>query len=82
VSDTLASFAIDTLHRKKGFGSQLMLAFLSTLDTPVTLHVRKSNTIAQSLYKKHKFHVIKTENSYYDKPSECALVMSNKCLEE
>jgi len=47
----------------------------------MTLEVRKSNTVAQNLYKKYGFKIAGIRNEYYTNNREDAIIMWNQ-LEE
>lgn len=76
------SFAIDETLRGKGLGSALLQGTLEYCVenncNEITLEVRKSNVIAQNLYKKHSFTVDGERKNYYSSNGETAVLMSNR----
>lgn len=71
--------AISPEFRKKGYGDFLIQSFLDfcreNLIVSVTLEVRKSNFIAQNLYKKHGFLPAGIRKEYYSDNREDAVIM-------
>jgi ribosomal protein S18 acetylase RimI-like enzyme len=70
----LLSLAIDSEHRKKGWGTKLLQELQSQFST-LKLQVRKSNQTAQRLYNKMGFVVREEMAEYYNNPTENAYLM-------
>ncbi|MEA5144943.1 MAG: GNAT family N-acetyltransferase, partial [Candidatus Limiplasma sp.] len=66
-------------HRGQGIGKQLMLALMqyaANLGADyLTLEVRRSNTVAQALYKKLGFMELAVRKRYYEDNGEDALLL-------
>ncbi|MDP3115222.1 MAG: ribosomal protein S18-alanine N-acetyltransferase [Candidatus Cloacimonadaceae bacterium] len=81
---TIVNFAIDSTHRRQGYGSMLLdHALKATLPKEVKyiyLDVRASNLAAQSIYLKFGFRTIGIRRHYYSQPDEDSLIMQ-KILE-
>ena len=75
----LLKIAVDKASRGSGVGSLLMSAVLGHAAekkyTSVFLEVRKGNTDALRLYKKHGFKEVRIRKDYYTDPIEDALIM-------
>jgi len=71
--------AVDKVRRRGGVGSLLMVSALDYARdnklVSVFLEVRRSNTSALALYKKHGFKSVRVRKGYYDDPVEDAVVM-------
>ena len=82
----ITDVAVSPEHRKSGRGSALMRqvkrpAVQEKLKL-LTLEVRRSNEIAQKLYKKYGFSVVGVRKGYYQPPREDALIMLARMGEE
>lgn len=77
---TIISMAVDSNVRKQGWGEKLLRSALAMvpLDTSVELQVRKSNLVAQKLYKKLGFEITDEIEHYYVNPTEDAFQMTRK----
>lgn len=66
----------------QGYGDRLLEQMMATLEekeiAQVFLEVRKSNTAAQKLYVKGKFHQVGLRKAYYHGPVEDAVIMCAK----
>lgn len=75
----ITNIAVLREHRGKGLGRQLtagLLQYLSNLGAAyVTLEVRKSNAVAQSLYESLGFVRLGVRKRYYEDNREDALIM-------
>lgn len=69
-------------YRGQGIGGKILQALITycqlTDATAMTLEVRRSNTIAQSLYKKYSFQVAGVRPEYYGDNNEDAIIMWKK----
>lgn len=76
---TIGNIAVDSSVRGNGLGESLMKAALEAARErgagAVTLEVRKSNSIAISLYNKLGFENVGVRPGYYEKPREDAIIM-------
>ena len=76
----LLKIAVEGTSRGCGVGDLLMISVLeySVENTfkSIFLEVRKSNTPAINLYKKHGFKNVRTRKDYYDSPVEDAVIMA------
>jgi ribosomal-protein-alanine N-acetyltransferase len=76
----ISTLAVDERYRRHGVASSLIakgLRFFATRGvSTVSLEVRRSNTAAQSLYKKFGFEEIATRRGYYRDNKEDALIMT------
>ena len=70
-SASIISIAVSNKYRKNGVAKALMDRMLSCLKEQkepvewVTLEVRKSNSVAISLYEKHDFKIVTEKKQYY-----------------
>ena len=75
----LLNIAVAPEHRGKGFGrhllANLMLHALDENVERVSLEVRVTNTLAQSLYRKLGFRAVGTRHAYYRDNGEDALLL-------
>jgi ribosomal-protein-alanine N-acetyltransferase len=75
----LANLAVAPAHRGTGVAKQLLDHLLRELDdrggANLFLEVRDSNAAAQALYRSRGFTATGRRKSYYNKPSEDAVVM-------
>ncbi|MCS7251791.1 MAG: ribosomal protein S18-alanine N-acetyltransferase [Anaerolineae bacterium] len=78
----ISTIAIDTPWRGRGLGELMFLALVEEAmawgANLITLEVRASNQVAQSLYRKYGLEVIARRPRYYRDNNEDALVMSVK----
>ncbi len=81
----ISTIAVDPLWQGKGLGELLLLSLLNLACSNVahlaTLEVRKSNTVAQSLYQKYLFKTVGQRPRYYQ-GKEDALVMTVEPLDD
>ncbi|QIA64102.1 ribosomal protein S18-alanine N-acetyltransferase [Vibrio astriarenae] len=79
---TLLNIAIDPAHQGKGFGKQLLNAFLDRCEAlkadSAWLEVRESNTRAFELYQAEGFNEVDRRRNYYptETGKEDAIIMS------
>ncbi len=78
----ITNIAIKERWRKKGYGGSF-LRFTEKMATKhkiekISLEVRRSNLIAQNMYRKYGYKVIKIRKNYYQDENEDALVMEKK----
>lgn len=75
----ITTVAVHPSFQGRRFGERVLVRLLDeSVDRGaswVTLEVRESNVIAQSLYKKYGFTVVNTRRGYYSDNDENALVM-------
>jgi ribosomal-protein-alanine N-acetyltransferase len=80
----VSTIATHPQWRGHGLGELLLLALLlESYDYPatmVTLEVRRSNTVAQELYRKYQFEEVGTRPRYYRDTGEDALLMTMPSL--
>lgn len=80
----VSTIATHPQWRGHGLGELLLLALLlESYDHPatmVTLEVRRSNTVAQGLYRKYQFEEVGTRPRYYRDTGEDALLMTMPSL--
>ena len=78
----ITNIAIAENLRRKGYGEKF-LKFIEKIAAThrikkISLEVRKSNCIAQDMYRKYGYKVIKFLKNYYQEEKEDALVMEKK----
>lgn len=78
----ITNIAITEKFRSKGYGRKL-LKFVEKIAVSykikkISLEVRKSNCIAQDMYRKYGYKVIRFLRNYYQEEKEDALVMEKK----
>lgn len=78
----ITNIAIKERWRKKGYGGRF-LRFTEKMATKhkvekISLEVRRSNLIAQNMYRKYGYKVTKIRKNYYQDEKEDALVMEKK----
>jgi ribosomal-protein-alanine N-acetyltransferase len=78
----ITNIAIIKKSRRKGYGEKL-LKFVEKIAITykikkISLEVRKSNYIAQNMYEKYGYKVIKVWKNYYREEKEDALIMEKK----
>jgi ribosomal-protein-alanine N-acetyltransferase len=75
----VTNIAVDEKYRGKGIGSKILEGLIQLCRdrnmTAMTLEVRKSNVIAQSLYKKYGFKEYGIRKGYYQDNNEDAIIM-------
>lgn len=80
----ISTIAVDRAWQGKGLGELLFLNMIvlaySLPVTLVTLEVRRSNIVAQSLYGKYNFEVVGERRRYYER-REDALIMTSAPLD-
>jgi len=78
----ITTLAVREQHHRKGIGELLVISIIDLarkLDARIiTLEVRISNTIAQSLYKKYGFEQTGLRHSYYTDNKEDGVIMSTE----
>ena len=76
---SITNVAVSPLYRRMGIGDALISALVENAKNmgaeALFLEVRKSNVIAQSLYKKHSFEVCGERKNFYRDPIENAYIM-------
>jgi ribosomal-protein-alanine N-acetyltransferase len=78
----ITNIAITEKSRRKGYG-KIFLKFIEKIATThrikkISLEVRRSNCIAQDMYRKYGYKVIRVLKNYYQEEKEDALVMEKK----
>jgi [ribosomal protein S18]-alanine N-acetyltransferase len=80
----ISTLAVRAIWRGRGLGELLMVALIEEAyrrdATEVTLEVRVSNTIAQSLYEKYGFQRLGTRRGYYSDNREDAYIMTTASI--
>jgi ribosomal-protein-alanine N-acetyltransferase len=75
----ITTIAVDPAFRGRKYGEVMLLRLLDEAMARgaswMTLEVRESNTVAQSLYRKYGFTTVSTRKGYYSDNNENALVM-------
>jgi ribosomal-protein-alanine N-acetyltransferase len=75
----ISTLAVHPDYRRRGVGGLLLLDMIKQSRrlnaTMMTLEVRESNTIAQNLYRRCGFRVVRRRRQYYSDDREDALVM-------
>lgn len=75
----VTNIAVDEEYRNKGVGSKILEGLIQLcVDrnmTAMTLEVRKSNKVAQALYKKYGFKEYGIRKGYYQDNNEDAIIM-------
>lgn len=78
----ITSIAVRELHRRQGIGELLLISVINLATELnahiVTLEVRVSNTLAQSLYYKYGFNQAGLRHNYYVDNKEDAVIMSTE----
>jgi len=76
----ISTIAVHPRLRRKGIGQLVLMAMIEKARTigadHITLEVRASNTVAQSLYRKYGFQVVGRRKGYYSDDNEDAVVMA------
>jgi ribosomal-protein-alanine N-acetyltransferase len=82
----ITTFAVDPDWRRKGVGSQMILALLRMSRTlgarNATLEVRLSNVAARRLYERFGFRPVGVRPRYYTDNGEDALIMTTDDLDD
>jgi len=78
----ITNIAIAEKFRRKGYG-KIFLKFVERIAAThkikkISLEVRRSNYIAQNIYRKYGYKVIRSLRNYYQEEKEDALVMEKK----
>ena len=78
----ITNIAITEKVRRKGYGEKL-LRFIEKIAAiyrikKISLEVRRSNCIAQDMYRKYGYKVMRVLRNYYQEEREDALVMEKK----
>lgn len=75
----VTTIAIDHRYRGRGLGEAMLLHLVDEAIARgaswMTLEVRESNAVAQSLYRKYGFTTVTSRKAYYSDNNESALVM-------
>lgn len=75
----VTNIAVDEEYRGKGIGSKILEGLIQICRdrnmTAMTLEVRKSNVVAQSLYRKYGFKEYGIRKGYYQDNNEDAIIM-------
>jgi len=78
----ITSIAVREAYRRRGIGEQLLISAIDLARELrarfITLEVRASNTVAQSLYTKYGFSRVSVRKGYYIDNKEDALLMSTQ----
>lgn len=76
----ISTIAVDPAYRGRGLGELLLLNLLllacRLAPLLVTLEVRRTNTVAQDLYRKYRFEHVGERKRYYADTGEDALLMT------
>ncbi|MGC2659081.1 MAG: ribosomal protein S18-alanine N-acetyltransferase [Bryobacteraceae bacterium] len=73
----ILNLAVDPAWRRRGVAT-ILLTYQLTMGGTYYLEVRESNLAAQALYRKCGFEEVGRRPSYYDLPTESAIVMRMK----
>ncbi len=75
----ISTIAVHPRLRRKGIGQLMLIAMIEKARSlgadHITLEVRASNSVAQSLYRKYGFQVVGRRRRYYSDNNEDAVVM-------
>ncbi len=75
----VTNIAVDEEYRGKGIGSKILEGLIQICRernmTAMTLEVRKSNVVAQSLYRKYGFKEYGIRKGYYQDNNDDAIIM-------
>ena len=78
----VTNIAINEKLRREGYGRKLLKHVEKIAATQkikkISLEVRRSNCIAQDMYRKYEYKVIKILRNYYQEEKEDALIMEKK----
>jgi len=76
----ISTIAVHPRLRRKGIGQLILIAMIEKAKRlgadHITLEVRASNLVAQSLYRKYGFQVVSRRRRYYSDSNEDAVVMA------
>lgn len=76
----ISTIAVHPHLRRKGIGQLILMAMIEKAKSlgadHITLEVRASNLVAQSLYRKYGFQVVGRRKGYYSDSNEDAVVMA------
>ena len=76
----ISTIAVHPRLRRKGIGQLILIAMIEKAKSigadHITLEVRASNLVAQSLYRKYGFRVVGRRRRYYSDSNEDAVVMA------
>lgn len=76
----ISTVAVHPRLRRKGIGQLILIAMIEKANSigadHITLEVRASNLVAQSLYRKYGFRVVGRRRRYYSDINEDAVVMA------
>lgn len=82
----ISTLAVHPVWRGRGLGELLLVALIDGAmlrgAAVITLEVRVSNVVAQSLYRKHAFAQVGRRKGYYTDNYEDALIMTTPRLDE
>jgi ribosomal-protein-alanine N-acetyltransferase len=82
----ISTLAVHPEWRGRGLGELLLVALIDAAmlrgAAEITLEVRASNLVAQSLYRKHAFAQVGRRKGYYTDNYEDALIMTTPRLDE
>ena len=80
----ISTLAVTPRHLRRGIGELLLVGLIDwaceVRATTITLEVRTSNLVAQSLYRKYGFETTDVRKGYYSDNGEDALVMNTKTI--
>lgn len=77
------NIAVTENFRQQGIAGKLLFALEVNLGESaklITLEVRKSNTIAQTLYTNGGYEIVGVRKNFYEKPAEDAVLMTKTLL--
>jgi len=76
----LENLVVAAVHRRRGFGSQLLQSLIATAQQRnierILLEVRESNEAARALYGKFGFRSDGKRKAYYTRPTEDAILLA------
>lgn len=80
----ITNLAVSIKLRRRGYGEKLLkfiekIALINKINK-ISLEVRRSNCIAQEMYKKYGYKVMRVLRNYYQEEKEDALVMEKKVV--
>lgn len=81
----ISTIAVHPRLRRKGLGQLILIAMIEKARSVgadhITLEVRASNSIAQSLYRKYGFQVVGRRRGYYSASNEDAVIMAAQAID-
>jgi ribosomal-protein-alanine N-acetyltransferase len=81
----ISTIAVHPRLRRKGIGQLILIAMIEKAMSlgadHITLEVRASNSVAQSLYRKYGFQVVSRRRRYYSDNNEDAVVMAGQDID-